>query len=190
MAVLEIETNHYYKINFDRCAVRGLKVFVNYSTYQSIEDRDKEKEREEKFATFFQNIREHNQSKYNELIAMIEAQELVPEQIVEDDNGLIDRDNYPALRAKQDKLNKLEHLGIEIGERLFEYTNTERDELIISENTQQELESLGFDLVWITDPIKLNGGGEVYAGDYGGEPITHEFFYNRLKTVMGDTEDC
>ncbi len=62
MAVLEIETNHYYKINFDRCAIRGLKVFVNYSTYQSIEDRDKEKEREENFAAFFQNIRANAQS--------------------------------------------------------------------------------------------------------------------------------
>ncbi len=190
MAVLEKETNHYYKINFDRCAVRGLKVFVNYSTYQSIEDRDKEKEREEKFATFFQSIRANAQSKYDELIAEVESQELVPEEIIEEESGLIDKDNYPELRAMQDKLNELEHLGIEIGERLFEYTNTERDELTISENMQQELENLGFELEWITDPIKLNGGGEVYAGDYNGEEITYEFFYERLKAVMGDTEDC
>ncbi len=120
----------------------------------------------------------------------MESQELVPEEIIEEESGLIDKDNYPELRAMQDKLNELEHLGIEIGERLFEYTNTERDELTISENMQQELENLGFDLEWITDPIKLNGGGEVYAGDYNGEEITYEFFYERLKAVMGDTEDC
>lgn len=190
MAVLEIETNHYYKINFDRCAIKGLKVFVNYSTYQSIEDRDKEKEREEKFATFFQNARVHTQNKYSELVVAVEEQGLRPENIVEDENGLIDKESFPDLRALQDKINELEHFMVEIGERLSEYTNTERDELIISENIQQELESLGFELEWITDPIKLNGGGEVFAGDYSGEPITYEFFYERLKTVMGETEDC
>lgn len=190
MAVLEIETNHYYKINFDRCAIRGLKVFVNYSTYQSIEDRDKEKEREEKFAAFFQNIRANAQSKYDELIAEVESQELVPEAIIGDESGLIDKDNYPELRAMQDKLNELEYLEVEIGERLFEFSNTERDELVIADDTQGELGNLGFELEWITDPIKLSGGGEVFAGDYSGELITHEFFYNRLKAVMGDTEDC
>lgn len=190
MAVLEIETNHYYKINFDRCAIRGLKVFVNYSTYQSTEDRDKEKEREEKFATFFQNIRANAQSKYDELIAEVESQALVPEEIIEDDNGLIDKVNYLELRAMQDKLNELEHLEIEIGERLFKFSNTEIDDLVITEDMQQDLEALGFEMEWITDPIKFNGGGEVYAGEYDGEPITHELFYERLKTVMGDTEDC
>jgi hypothetical protein len=120
----------------------------------------------------------------------VESQELVPEEIIEDESGLIDKDNYPELRAMQDKLNELEYLEVEIGERLFEFSNTERDELVIAEDTQGELENLGFELEWITDPIKLNGGGEVFAGDYNGEEITHEFFYNRLKTVMGDTEDC
>lgn len=28
------------------------------------------------------------------------------------------------------------------------------------------------------------------AGDYNGEPITYELFYERLKFVMGETEDC
>jgi hypothetical protein len=190
MAVLEIETNHYYKINFDRCAIRGLKVFVNYSTYQSIEDRDKEKEREGKFAAFFQNIRANAQSKYDELIAEVESQGLVPEEIIEDENGLIDKVNYPELRAMQDKLNELEHLEIEIGERLFKFFNTEIDVLVITEDMEQDLEALGFEMEWITNPIKFNGGGEVFAGDYNGEEITHELFYERLKAVMGDTEDC
>ncbi|MGI6522820.1 MAG: hypothetical protein ACOX2Y_02945 [Christensenellales bacterium] len=43
MALREKATNHYYKINFDLCAVRGLKVFVNFSVYNSTEERDKEK---------------------------------------------------------------------------------------------------------------------------------------------------
>ncbi len=90
----------------------------------------------------------------------------------------------------QDKLNELEHLEIEIGERLFKFSNTEREDLVIKEDMEQDLETLGFEMEWITNPIKFNGGGEVFAGDYNGDEITHEFFYERLKAVMGDTEDC
>ena len=53
-----------------------------------------------------------------------------------------------------------------------------------------ELSILGFEEEWITSPVMLDGGGEVLAGDYDGEPMTYEFFYERLKTVMGETEDC
>ena len=49
---------------------------------------------------------------------------------------------------------------------------------------------MGFNEEWITDPILLDGGAEVYAGEYNGESITHEFFYERLKAVMGETVDC
>jgi hypothetical protein len=77
-----------------------------------------------------------------------------------------------------------------IGDRLFKYKDIEKETLVIPNDVREEIEALGFQREWTDFPILLDGGGEVYAGDYNGEPITYEFFYERLKTVMGETENC
>jgi hypothetical protein len=82
MALLEKVTNHYYKIDFDRCAVRGLKVFVTYSIYKDTAEREKEKERQSKWAEFFQKLRERLQSKYDTLLQSISDEGLTPEQVL------------------------------------------------------------------------------------------------------------
>lgn len=191
MAVLEKATNNYYKINFDRCAVRGLKVFVNFSVYNSTEEREKEKERQGKWTEFFQKLRGNLQSQYDALIKGIDAEGLTSEQVLsESEEGMIDSEKYPELRAMQNKLLILEPFEQEIEDRLYKYRDDEKESLIITDNVRKELESLGFEEEWIISPVLLDGGGEVYAGDYDGEPITYEFFYERLKSVMGETEDC
>ena len=191
MAVLEKATNNYYKINFDRCAVRGLKVFVNFSVYNSTEEREKEKERQGKWTEFFQRLRGNLQSQYDALIKAIDAEGLTSEQVLsESEEGMIDSEKYPELRAMQNKLLILEPFEQEIEDRLYKYRDDEKESLIITDNVRKELESLGFEEEWIASPVLLDGGGEVYTGDYHGEPITYEFFYERLKSVMGETEDC
>lgn len=191
MAVLEKATNNYYKINFDLCAVRGLKVFVNFSVYKSTEQREKEKERQGKWALFFQKLRENLQSQYDALIKAIEAKGLTPEQVLsENEEGMIDSAKHSELRIMQNKLLNLEPFEQEIGDRLFKYSDDEKKTLIIPAKIKNELEGLGFNEEWIASPVLLDGGGEVYTGDYDGEPITYEFFYERLKSVMGETEDC
>lgn len=191
MAVREIATNNYFKINFDSCAVRGLKVFVNFSAYQSTDEREKEKERVPKWAEFFQKLRENLHTQYSGLLAAIAAAGLTPEQVLsQTEENKIDAEIYPALRAAQDKMNDLEPYEKSIGAGLFRYEENENQPLVIPGEVSSELAALGFDEAWVTDPIVLNGGAEVYTGDYNGEPITHEFFYERLKSVMGETEDC
>ena len=191
MALREKATNHYYKINFDLCAVRGLKVFVNFSVYNSTEEREKEKERQGKWTEFFQRLRGNLQSQYDALIKAIDAEGLTPEQVLsESEEGMIDLTKYAELRAMQNNLLNLEPYEQEIGNRLFKYSDDEKKTLIIPANIKNELEGLGFNEEWIASPVLLDGGGEVYTGDYHGEPITYEFFYERLKSVMGETEDC
>lgn len=190
MALKEIETNHYYRINFDSCKVAGYKVFVNFHAYKSAAERDKEKERTSKWAEFFHKLRENLHTQYTELLAA-GAAGLTPEAVLSDtEEGRIDMVKFPELRILQDKMNELEPFEKAIGERLFKYGNDEKPALVITEAVGGQLEALGFDGDWIVEPVLLDGGAEVYAGDYEGEPITHEFYYNRLKTVMGETEDC
>ncbi len=191
MALLEKVTNHYYKIDFDRCAVRGLKVFVTYSIYKDTAEREKEKERQSKWTEFFQKLRGNLQSQYDALIKEIDAEGLTSEQVLsESEEGMIDSEKYPELRAMQNKLLILEPFEQEIEDRLYKYRDDEKESLIITDDVKKELKALGFDEEWVISPVLLDGGGEVLAGDYNGEPITYEFFYERLKTVMGETEDC
>ncbi|MDI9486831.1 MAG: hypothetical protein QM214_02830 [Bacillota bacterium] len=191
MAILEKATNHYYKINYDRCAVRGLKVFVNFSVYNSTEEREKEKERQGKWTEFFQRLRGNLQSQYDALIKAIDAEGLTSEQVLsESEEGMIDSTKYAELRTMQNNLLSLEPFEQEIGDRLFKDRYDEKESLIITDDVKKELKALGFDEEWVISPVLLDGGGEVYTGDYRDEPITYEFFYERLKSVMGETVDC
>ena len=132
MAILEKATNNYYRINFDTCAVRGLKVFVSFSAYKSAEEREKEKQRVGKWAEFFQKIRESLHTQYTGLLAQVEAAGLKPEQVLsESEEGKIDAVKFPALRAAQDKANALEPFEKGIGERLYRYGDNEKPALVI-----------------------------------------------------------
>lgn len=191
MALLEKSTNNYYKIDFDRCAVRGLKVFVNYNIYKDISEREKEKERQGKWTEFFQKLREKLQSQYDTLLQSISNEGLETEQVLsESEEGMIDSAKYPNLRELQNKLLELQPFEQMIGDRLYKYKDIEKETLVIPDDVREEIETLGYQREWTDSPILLDGGGEVYAGDYNGEPITYEFFYERLKTVMGETENC
>lgn len=191
MAVLEIATNHYYKINFDKCAVRGLKVFVDYSIYQSVDEREKEKQRQDKWAVFFQSLRQNIEDIHKDIMLTLEANNFTPEEVLsQDEEDMIDGVRYPELRAKQDNMNTLEYYEKEINERLFKYGDENIQPLEIPSDIKAMLENLGYQSQWIDSPIVFQGGGEIYTGDYNGEEITYEFFYQRLKGVMGETKDC
>jgi hypothetical protein len=189
MALRERATNYYYRINFDACKVAGLKVFVSFHAYKSAEEREKEKDREPQWAEFFRKLRENLHSQYTALLTAVETAGLTPADIT-DENGLIDLAKHPELRIMQDGMNELEPFERGIGERLFKYGDDKKSALVVNESVGGQLESLGFDDSWILEPILLDGGAEVYAGEYNSEPITHEFYYNRLKAVMNETEDC
>jgi hypothetical protein len=190
MAVLEKETNQYYKINFDNCSVKGLTVFVNFSAYLDTGEREKEKERIEKWAKFFRRLREILQEKQNGLFAAIEATGLTPEQVVSaTEENKIDGARYPDLRELQERWNALEPYEKWLGDSLYRFGEAELPCIEMSDGIAAQLAELGFESEWITDPVRITAGAEVNVGDYKGEPISHEFYYERLKSVMGETVD-
>lgn len=190
MAILEIQTNNYYKINFDSCCVRGRKVFVNFSNYASENERQKEKDRGEKVAEFFVALRQSLQKQYEGLFQKISELQLQPDDVRSStEDNKIDRERFPELRELQDKMNALEPYENIIVNGLYCYgEDAVAPEIPI--DILSELEKLGFDKSWISDPIKITNGAEIYVGEYGDEPITQEFYYSRLKSVMGETQDC
>ena len=191
MAVLEKATNNYFKIDFDNCSVRGLKVFVKFFAYADAAEREKEKAREGKIAEFFRKLRENLQTQRDNLFMQIEAAGFTPEQVLSPaEENKIDAAKFPALRELQERWNALEPYERRIGDSLYRYGNSEPPCFEASEEIMQQLTELGFEEEWITDPIHITAGAEVCAGDYGGEPISQEFYYGRLKTVMGETDDC
>lgn len=190
MALLENSTNNYYKIDFDNCSVRGRQVYVKFRTYENETDRNKEKERAGKWAEFFQQIRETLKGLYDSLIADIESKGLKPEDILSPtEENKIDVERFPELRAKQDEMNALEPFEALIPNALYSYGG-EQMKVNIPEEIEEKLVALGYEKEWLTDPVKITAGAEICVGEYNNEPIDHELFYERLKTVMGAVTDC
>jgi len=191
MAVREIATKNYYKINFDNCAVKGLKVFVNLSVYLDTAEREKEKERTPKWAEFFQKLSANLQGQRDNLFAQIDAAGLTVDGVLsKTEENKIDGALYPDLRELQERWNALEPFEHLLGNSLFRYGDAELPCIEISEKIGEQLAALGFEEAWILDPVRITAGAEVCTGDYKGEQICHSFYYDRLKTVMGETEDC
>lgn len=190
MAILENETNNYYKINFDLCSIRGLKVYVNYSAYKTQSERDKEKQRHSLVASFGDNLQKYRAEIYDEFMESVGKIGKEPKDLVASDDK-IDAIRFPELRAKQDEIYELEEFIPKFYERLYRYGETDQVAANISENLLGTLIGIGYDENWLSDPICLSMGAEVECGEYSGEEINHELFYNRLKTVMSeDVTDC
>lgn len=184
MAVLEKETNNYFKIEFEDCMVKGNSVIVAFSTYVTDEERNKEKQRRPLFTLFFNNLQTLINSLQNEIIFSVENLKKSPEEIL-DSMGKIRREAYPELRAKQDTIIELEQMHNSIFERCYVYGNIEHSPLEEMEN-KEILIGLGYDENWLKEPIRLTTRAQVYCGEYSGEKIAHAFYYNRLKTKMSD----
>ncbi len=191
MAILENETNNYYRVEYDESYIKGGRVIVAFSTYKTTEDRQKEKDRADGITAFARNIHLLATDKYKELVDNIQALDVEPQTIAcSEDSNIIDSERYPELRALQLEIEMLKDFASLFYENCFVYGNSAHSVAETNLSTQL-LESLGYNDEWQTDPIQLTNRAEVYCGDYNGEPITHEFFYERLKTVMNDNiEDC
>jgi hypothetical protein len=190
MAILMNETNNYYKIEFDTCKIMGLSVYVTVSVYQTPEDREKEKVRRPLLSGFLTKLQQRITALNDGLLAKVAEMGVQPQDIT-DENGMILADTYPEMRAQQDELIALQAMPQQIYDNAYRYgvSTPAPIEYFISNETL--VADYGFDETWVTDPIMLSQQAEVYCGEYDGEAITMEFYYNRLKTVMvGATEDC
>lgn len=188
MAIIENGTNNYYKINFDKCSIKGRAVFVNFSVYNDNNEREKEKTREDKVAKFFLELRQYIDTKYKLLLG--EIGERKPEELLSDSDGKIDIDNFPLLRAMQDEVNELLQIEQALGNSMYKY-DEQSSAIKIPQNKLLQLNELGFNKSWVTEPVYISSGAEVYCGEYNDEHIDMQFYYDRLKTVMGENIlDC
>lgn len=219
MAVLDNKTQGYYKIDFENCSVRGRKVFVNFAEYETAAERDKEKERAEKWAKFQRELRKKIDGDYKTLLAA--ASDVAANTVTErqskvvavkevsaylkalpaeeqalaaalnmSEDGMIDKTAFPELRAVQEEMHELEEYERLIPNALYSY-NGQHSAVTVPKKVEAQLKGLGFDTAWVSDPVRITGSAEVYAGEYNDEHIDHEFFYARLKTAMPkDVSDC
>ncbi len=159
---------------FDECYVKGNKIFVSWLTYASKEDRDKERSREEEVNAFISNLREKSNN---------ERQILYLKQ--REETALTSRDT--------EKIESL--ISLYYNQEIIFYENylniKNRESTFKSILPDGELEKLGFKQEWIDDPIYNYGVSSMCVGEYKGEIISHELFYNRLKKFMYDAIiDC
>jgi hypothetical protein len=188
MAILEKSTNNYYKIDFDECMIKGTAVIVAFSTYQTTEDREKEKDRRPLLNVFLNNVQQRLSTLYEELISGCETLGKRAEEIVDSEGVILDV--YPELKSKQAEMNALESMPQAVFERFCQYGDNLLPQIEYTVS-KELLEGYGFDESWITDPIRLTTKAQIYCGEYNGEAIGYEFYYNRLKERMNDSiEDC
>lgn len=189
MAILENETNNYFKINFDKCAVKGRLVYVNFSVYKTEIDRQKEKDRESKISKFFLDLRQYLDGKYRALVTAIG--DLTLEEILsKTDIGKIDSAKYPKLSELQYEANELLPYERLIANAIYQY-GEENSVIQIDKAHLPKLQALGFEEEWTASPVRISSGAEVFCGEYNDEHIDMPFYYNRLKTVMSNNIlDC
>jgi len=192
MAILEKDTGHYYRVLFDECMIKGNSVIVAYEIYSAESEREKERQREQAWRDYANNTHNRLNSLYDEIMAGVEQLGLQPADVMsETEEGKIDQDKYPDLRALQDQMNTLENLHNDLSSRFYAIGATASDQEEVLSEVDAILTEKGFDAEWVNDPIQIAGKAQLYAGEYNGEPITHEFYYNRLKSYMNDSiEDC
>lgn len=188
MAILEKSTSNYYKIEFDECMIKGTAVIVSFSTYQTLEEREKEKLRRPLLNAFLSKVQQRLTVLHNELIEGCKALGNQPQEIVGED-GII-RDEYPELKAKQAEMNSLEPMPLAVFERFYQYGDAIFPEIEYTVS-KELLVGYGYDENWIKEPIRLTTKAQLYCGEYNGETISHSLYYNRLKERMNDSiEDC
>jgi hypothetical protein len=192
MAILEKETGHYYKILYDECMIKGNAVIVAFEIYSGVQERTKEQARAEPWKKYANAMQERIDALYKKLIEEIEKRGLGPTDVIsKTEENKVDRELYPDLRAIQDEMNLLEITQDSTSARFYKMTAGENQAAEVSPDGLEAVEQYGFDGAWLGDPVLIAGKAQIYVGDYEGEPITHEFYYNRLKKHMSENiEDC
>lgn len=197
MAILEKSTGNYYKIIYEECMVKGNDVIVAYEVYKTANERDKDKSREQEVKDFIVATQIKVSDLHRQIMTEIEALGLEPPDVLsQTETDKIDKDKYPALRAIQDEMNGLENLMHEVGSKIYA-VGIEQIEALATKATARSASKTvaatesGFNQEWIDDPVCITGRMLFNVGQYNGEPITREFYYNRLKKFMNDSiEDC
>ncbi len=182
MAILENETQNYYKIHFDECMIKGYGIYVVCSAYKTTADREKEKTRESLIVAFLNKIQDRIHELYQSILLELSSLGKQPNEIMDEQGQILEE--YPNLLAMQREMNMLEPYPHKLAS-LF-YVNNTDEENDLQGIDFETLKQYGFMEEWLSDPINIQIKFEVYCGEYNGEAINHEFYYNKLKTTMSE----
>ncbi len=189
MAIKIEETNNYYKVEFDECKIMGLSVYVVFSVYCSPDEREKEKLMRPRYIEFFNKAQAEINRNYQALLDGVSKTGKTAEEIVDED-GLVLAE-YAELRKLQDRVNNLNQTLMSIDQHLYKYGEGQLPEVEFIVPSAELTGEFGFDEQWTNSPVALSKKAEIYCGEYDGEAISHEFYYDRFKGVLVGTQvDC
>ena len=163
MAILGTVCKDYFKIIYEECFVRGGFVFVSFMVYKTKEDREAEKIRLPQLNIFMENV----------------------------DNKLKALDKRAGENEEERKLNiyPLAQTALSIKNAMYKYGENPVPEVTFLVS-KESLIPLGFDEAWIENPIRVLYSAQVECGEYNGETLSAEFFYNLLKgKIIGEIEN-
>lgn len=154
MAIIDTSKKEYYKIIENECYANKDGLYLSVAIYNSKEDRDREKNREQDFRMFINNIGAILD------IPLEEGQELTEERI------------------------SLSKVWAHFNHRIYDISGNESivEQLEpLSEDDINIAAQYGFNIEWFNDPIKLRTGYITRAKDYEGDPFDMDHLYNSLK---------
>lgn len=189
MAISSNLDKEYYKINLAECYVDNEVVYVSYSVYNSVAEREKEKERSEQFKLFFLNISNLAAANMDNIKVMLAAKNIGIEQTATLD-GKINSELYPEIAAAYNQSDKLSIDKQSIIEKIYTSLDGGKQEIKLLSDVSL-LKSLGYNENWLSSPIQFSQGGILNVGNYNGEDKTAEFYYNRFKKAFeSPITDC
>lgn len=157
MAILENETQNYYRIEVKHSFVQNNMVYANIIVYATENDRNREKERLPEFEAFDQNSRNMlaalNRNEQNAEICEEFAKVVT----------LISRMRYVKGESK--------------GE-------TEDLKFTLNSSISSLITDCGFKNEWISSPIRIIAAKIINCGEYNGEELTEKYIYDKLKSKM------
>ena len=154
MAIIDTSKKEYYKIIENECYANKDGLYISVAIYNSKEDRDREKNREQDFLMFMDNVGAILNT------PLEEGQELTEERI---------------------SLSKVwTHFSYRVyhipgGESIVEQLEP------LSEDDINIATQHGFNIEWFNDPIKIRTTYITRAKDYEGDPFDISHLYNSLK---------
>lgn len=190
MAVQDVKEKIYYKVIPAESYVRDGKVHAAFLGYLDKANRDKEKAREERFQSFLAALEAFADKRAAEFDAWFAKSGLSVEEVFDTERGVPKQNLYPEafrLWTESDYAYQ-DFAAIKHGASVC---GAAPREMIPLKSGAETLKNLGYDPAWLSDPVVYSMSGAVCCGDYLGEPLTAEFYYNKFKeNYVGETADC
>lgn len=172
--------NNYYKLDFSNFRVVDGNLFIKCIIYKEQKCRDLEKQNAEAIIAFKQNVLAYLQKL--ELEFMSKVKEI-------DAGATLTDELIATMEASNSDLKQL-HLTAQTLRSDYDAVLKNISGECCDISNVSLLKELGMQESWLACPIVIQGEVEVNVGPASGEEITAQNFYNKLKKIILDTQDC